>query len=151
MKCKSQNVRILPVNPIQGRWGSYMTPLHYFCSHFLKNDRIDLKLFPKFLFINWGHFRVMDGVIHKLLGVQHQQEVGWIEQNHNILDNENDDFIKFHKPLNMTHGYRPIFQAESKFRFFRGIRGHLEDLGPHREQHTHRVGQGAFCFLNIYI
>ena len=49
---------------------------------------------------------------------QHQQEVGWLKQNHDILDKEVDDFIKFHKPLNMTHVYRPIFQAESDFRGF---------------------------------
>ena len=44
--------------------------------------------------------------------------------------------LKFQEYQNNTHIYGLIFQTESKFDTFRGIRNHLEDQGPHREQHT---------------
>ena len=57
----------------------------------------------------------------------------------------------FFDSIHVIHVYRPIYQAESKFITFRGIRGHLEEPGPHQEQHTQGVGRGVVHFFIVYI
>ena len=74
-----------------------------------------MKLFSKILFVIGDILVVTDWVLCDLHGVQHQLGVGWVRQKYDISDNSVDDFIKYIKPLPITHVYRPIFQGESKF------------------------------------
>ena len=99
-----------------------------------------MKLFSKILFVNWGHLRVTDWVLCDLHGVQHRLGVGWVQLKHYISDNAVDDFIRFIKPLHITHVYRQIFEKNLSLLL-------AEDPGPRREQHTHRVEQGVVHFL----
>ena len=41
----------------------------------------------------------------------------------------------------------PIFPRESKFRSFKGDKGHIEGPGEQREQQPQGLGQGAIHFF----
>ena len=43
----------------------------------------------------------------------------------------------------------PIFPRESKFRSFKGDKGHIEGPGEQREQQPQGLGQGAIHFFQI--
>ena len=57
----------------------------------------------------------------------------------------------FFDSIHVIHVYRPIYQAESKFITFRGIRGQLEEPGPHQKHHTHGVGQEVVHSFIVYV
>ena len=79
--------------------------------------------FSLILLVKCGHFKVADGILHELHGVQHQLEVGWLQQKHDVLENEVVDIIKSTISLHIAHVMWPIFQGEPKVRTSRGARG----------------------------
>ena len=62
-------------------------------------------------------------------------------------------YLSFSRPRDIVHVYRLIFQGESKFRGFKGDKGHIERPGEQRERQLQGLGQGKVHFFmhTIYV
>ena len=60
-------------------------------------------------------------------------------------------YFLFSRPRDIIHVHRLIFQGESKFRGFKGDKGHIEGPGEQRERQLQGPGQGVVHFFQICI
>ena len=84
--------------------------------------------------------------------VQRQLKAGRVQQEHDFLPLGSLSYFLLQDLGTLhIHVHRLIFQGESKFRGFKGDKGHIEGPGEQREQQPNGPGQGVVHFFQICI